>query len=459
MLNDERLHSSFSVIDHPLTRVPGFIVPVIVHRSSLFGMHHTLPFGATAADFAWATGIEDTFVPQTRPGLRSLDEYELTGHYEHWREHLQLAKACGARMLRWGIPWYRVEPEPGVFDWSWTDQVIDCITDGLGLEPIIDLVHYGTPLWLPATFADQRYPEYVARFATAAARRYGDRVRYWTPLNEPLIHSLYAGKRGEWPPYGRGDSGFVALMLQLVRGIQATVEALHDAAPGATIVHVEAAGLTRAASEELEPLAAQRRERGFLSYDLLAGRVVPGHALWEWLLRKGADPNELAAIARCPMAFDIMGLNFYPQWSTSRLSIDRRGRRRWSMAEKDGAGFGELLRAYHTRYGAPLMVTETSSIGRKAAWLDRSVADVRAARRAGVPVLGYTWFPLFTMVDWRYRTGSRPLEEYLIELGLYESRGRHNGSLELVPTELADRFRAYTLDPASVGDLNRNDER
>ena len=25
-------------------------------------------------DFLWATGIEDTFVPQTRPGHRALDE-------------------------------------------------------------------------------------------------------------------------------------------------------------------------------------------------------------------------------------------------------------------------------------------------------------------------------------------------------------------------------------------------
>ena len=41
---------------------------------------------ARAADFLWAAGIENTFVPQVRPGHRSLDEYELMGHYEHWRE-------------------------------------------------------------------------------------------------------------------------------------------------------------------------------------------------------------------------------------------------------------------------------------------------------------------------------------------------------------------------------------
>jgi hypothetical protein len=41
-------------------------------------------------DFLWATGIEDTFIPQTRPGHRALDEYQLMGHYEHWRQDLAL---------------------------------------------------------------------------------------------------------------------------------------------------------------------------------------------------------------------------------------------------------------------------------------------------------------------------------------------------------------------------------
>jgi hypothetical protein len=61
-------------------------------------------------DFIWATGIEDTFVPQTKVGHRALDEYELMGPYEHWREDLALACEVGVRAIRWDVPWYRVEP-------------------------------------------------------------------------------------------------------------------------------------------------------------------------------------------------------------------------------------------------------------------------------------------------------------------------------------------------------------
>src|SRR3712207_751614 len=94
------------------------------------------PFGATADDFRWCVGIEDTFVPQTRRGMRALDEYALMNHYEQWRDDLALARATGARMIRWGIPWYRVEPERGRFDWSWLDQVLPYMTQELGFEPI-----------------------------------------------------------------------------------------------------------------------------------------------------------------------------------------------------------------------------------------------------------------------------------------------------------------------------------
>ena len=62
-----------------------------------------------AEDFIWATGIEDTFVPQTRPGHRALDEYQLMGHYEHWREDLTLGRELDVSAIRWGVPWYRVE--------------------------------------------------------------------------------------------------------------------------------------------------------------------------------------------------------------------------------------------------------------------------------------------------------------------------------------------------------------
>jgi beta-glucosidase/6-phospho-beta-glucosidase/beta-galactosidase len=108
--------------------------------------------------FIWASGIEDTFAPQSKIGRRALDEYELMGHYEHWREDLALLRDAGVQAVRWGVPWYRVEPQPGLFDWRWTDQVIPYLVEELGVAPIIDLMHYGCPFWLRREFANPAYP-------------------------------------------------------------------------------------------------------------------------------------------------------------------------------------------------------------------------------------------------------------------------------------------------------------
>lgn len=170
-----------------------------------------------AKHFLWAAGIENTFVPQTRPGQRALDEYELVGHYEHWREDLGLAKQLGLQALRWGIPWYKVESEPNKFDWSWTDEVIPFMVEELKILPIIDLLHYGCPFWLKKEFANKDYPQYAAHYAAEFANRYQKSIKWYTPLNEPIINSLMCGMRGLWPPYLKGDNGYIRLMMQLAK--------------------------------------------------------------------------------------------------------------------------------------------------------------------------------------------------------------------------------------------------
>src|SRR5258708_4513124 len=76
--------------------------------------------------FLWATGIEDTFItdPHRKTG-RTLDEYELTQHYEKWREDVDLIASLGVAYARYGVPWYRIERTPGRFDFEFTDKVFD----------------------------------------------------------------------------------------------------------------------------------------------------------------------------------------------------------------------------------------------------------------------------------------------------------------------------------------------
>lgn len=413
-------------------------------------------FNSRAEDFLWAAGIENTFVPQVRPGHRSLDEYELMGHYEHWREDLSLSADLGLKAMRWGVPWYRVEPEPGRFDWSWTDQVIPFMVEDLKILPVVDLVHYGCPFWLKKEFASRDYPERVAAYSAAFAERYKSLLSWYTPLNEPIINALMCGMRGLWAPYLKGDKGYIKLMLQLARGIIRTVKALKEIDPSSIMVHVEATGLTRTVRSDLAALAREEQFRGYLCYDLISGRLTHDHLLFSWLVRNGASPDALDELARNPVDIDVLGLNFYPQWSTKLLYIDNRGRLAFSETEPEGDGFKELITHYYERYNVPVMITETSAVGSdevRQRWLKSSTSMIKDLRAEGVPVIGYTWFPLFTMIDWRYRFSQEPLENFYLELGLYRLNRGARGN-RWIETPLVEQMKHYIRNPAiSIGDL------
>jgi len=379
-----------------------------------------LKLGTDPADFWWASGVENTAVPQGKPGHRPLDEFELMSHYEHWKEDLLVSKSLGIRALRWGAPWYRLEPKPGVFDWSWTDTVLPYMVNDLGLTVVADLMHYGCPLWLTREFANKEYSAAVARYAGAFAKRYSDLVHYYTPLNEPVVNALMCGKRGLWPPYYRGESGYIRIMLHLAQGIVRTAEAIREADPKALLVFVEATGLSRAAHAELEPLAVEDQHRAYICFDLITGRVSKEHPLYTWLVRNGAAPAILEELVRNPVRMDVLGMNFYPQWSVKQLYINRYGRLA-SRVFHGSENFATLIEDYYQRYRVPIMITETSAFGShevRSAWLQASVSAIRNLRSRGVHVYGYTWFPMHTMIDWRYRFGSDDAASYRIELGM-----------------------------------------
>ena len=89
----------------------------------------------------------------------------------------------------------------------------------------------------------------------------------------------------------------------------------------------------------------------------------------------------------------------------------------------------------------------------RARWLAASVGAVKTLRGQGIPVIGYTWFPLFTMIDWRYRFGQRPPADYRIELGLY--RLNPAGSPRWLPTPLVAPFQRLLANPAdAIGPLH-----
>lgn len=396
-------------------------------------------------DLRFAVGVEDTFIPQTPFRERVLDEYEMTQHYQFWREDLGLAAECGASMVRWGIPWYRVNPEPGRWDWSWLDRVAERFAE-LGLTAIVDLMHYGTPTWLDNEFANASYPQRVAEYAVAVAERYRGTFDVFTPLNEPLLNALYCGQYGYWPPYLRGHDGFVQVVRALARGVVLTQQGIAEVNPDATFVHVEASSRFHGADgDEI----AYLRHRGYLFEDLVTGRVGADHPLAGYLAEHRFGDDALAWFAANPAVPDVMGVNYYPGVSSERVVPgDRRDGSPAAPREKvdEGVeGLAGVLTGFAERYGRPVMLTETASgrtLPERLAWLDASVACVRDLRAGGLPVVGYTWWALIDWYGWDWRDGGS-LEQHHVPLGLWELAPDGAGVLQRLRTPLADRFRTH----------------
>ena len=402
-----------------------------------------------SAPFTWATGIEDTFIQHARPRLRALDEYELTQHYKLWKSDIDLVAATSVQAVRWGIPWHIVQPTPDKWDWEWTDKALEHLVSVKGLTPILDLMHYGTPKWLDNSFINANYPARVAEYAAAVVSRYKSLVRYYTPLNEPMVNASMSGYKAEWPPYLSGDDGYVKLALAISRGIVLTTRAIKSEQPEAVTVQVEALWHTFTRDESLETRAARANARQFLCFDLATGRLGEDHTLIDYLHENGVTASDLDWFQEKPVSFDIFGANYYP-WSYAELRMHQNGTPYTVVRRASGHKIEIILRSAWERYQIPIMITETSSNGNvkaRARWMDETVDTVCSLREEGIPIIGYTWFPLFTMVDWEYRKGRRTLDKYLVHLGLYDSSFDTEGVLRRQETPLVKHYQEHMARP------------
>ena len=401
----------------------------------------------TNEKFMWCVGVEDTFIPQTRPGMRALDEYELMDHYRLWKSDFDLAADLGVSHMRWGVPWYRVNPEPGKFDWKWIDEILEYLVVKKGIQPVIDLMHYGTPFWLENSFLNASYPERVADYAFAFASRYKDLVRFYTPLNEPTVNAEFCGKRGEWPPYLVGNDGYVKLLLPVVRGTVLSARAIREADTDAVLIQVEALGKAWTKDERLTTAVKNWCEDRYLGFDLMTGCFSSHSHLFGFLQQHGVTDQDLSWFQKHAISPDVLGVNFYPI-SGGEFVMSDDGTPVMKIGLKAEV-LGEVLQAAWERYHLPLMVTESGitalQMDERKRWMDGTVAATRQAISAGIPVLGYTWWPLFDMADWAYRLGTKPITSYIFKGGLWTCKLDKAGVMGRYRNSLANHYQEYIV--------------
>jgi beta-glucosidase/6-phospho-beta-glucosidase/beta-galactosidase len=296
----------------------------------------------------------------------------------------------------------------------------------------------------------------MAEYARRAAERFKGRIHLWTPLNEPRVTAWYCGKLGWWPPHRRGWRGFLEVMTGVCKGIVISSKALREVDSENIAVHVDATDLYESIDPALADEVMRRQEIVFLALDLVSGRVNELHPLWNWLLENRFKAADLEWFLANAIELEIIGINLYPLFSQKVLK--RAPHLRIKMPYAGGEIVGRLAEMYFKRYNAPIFVSETASLGsvkRRSQWLRDSVDSARRARERGIPLVGYTWWPLFALVTWAYRQGAHPPAYYIKQMGLWDLQARGE-DLVRVPTSLVNEFQQLVASGSqAVGPLGR----
>ncbi|MCP8937265.1 family 1 glycosylhydrolase [Alsobacter sp. SYSU M60028] len=368
---------------------------------------------AVAPFFMFATGIENS-QPTIHGGATRVDEMEKCGHYEHWREDFALVSEIGVKMLRYGPPYYRVNPAADRYDWSFTDEAFEEIRR-LGIVPIVDLCHFGVPDWI-GNFQNPDFPGAFAKYARAFAERY-PWVQLYTPVNEMFICATFSAAYGWWNEQLTGDGPFVTALKTIVKANVLAMHAILDVRPDAIFVQSESSEYFHAEGPSAIAHAETMNSRRFLSLDLNYGIRVNSD-MYEFLLDNGMTRAEYAFFMNNTLKHHcIMGNDYYV---TNEHRVMADGSTRAAM---EVFGYNEITRQYYDRYRLPVMHTETNisqgKLGDEAVnWLWKQWANVLRVRNSGVPIVGFTWYSLTDQVDWD--TALREPNGRVNPLGLYD---------------------------------------
>ena len=387
-----------------------------------------------------------------RVGDRYFDQLVRNGH-DRRLDDLDRFAALGIRTLRYPVLWERTAPRGlEAADWSWPDARLARLR-ALGVRPIVGLLHHGSGP-RDTSLVDPGFPERLAAYAGAVAARY-PWVDAYTPVNEPLTTARFSGLYGPWYPHGRDDRTFYRALVGQIRGTVLAMRAIRAVRPDAALIQTEDLGWTHATA----PLAYQaehENERRWLGFDLLCGRVVPGHRFHAPMIAAGIDARELDGLAAHPCPPDVIGGNYYltserlldgdlaawPGWSHGGNGVDRYADVHSVLAGiLDGPG--RLLERAAARYRLPLAITEAhlgSTREEQLRWLRDLWSAAERARAAGADVRAVTVWSLLGTFDWHCLVTR---EEGVYEPGVFDVRG---GTPR--PTALAAMVRALAAGAA-----------
>jgi hypothetical protein len=323
-----------------------------------------------------------------------IDQIAATQHDLYADEDYQRLRDIGLLTVREAARWPLIERERGRYDFSPLDPFL-AAADKHGIEIIYDLFHFGFPPHID--LFSPNFPPQFAEYCYALAQyitRQMPGQHFFTPVNEPSFFSWAAGEVGLFAPHSQGRGW--ELKVQLIRAAISGINAIRAACPIARIVNVDP--LCRLAVPHSQPELGEEVEKFnskvvFQGWDMLCGRLLP---------ELGGSPAHL----------DIVGINYYwtNQWEWGRAGVPL------TYDDARRARLRELVRAVWQRYGAEMLITETSEVNEnRAFWMRELTEETRHILEEDMALHGICLYPILGMPEWHAR------HEWT-QMGLWELR-------------------------------------
>ncbi len=363
--------------------------------------------------FVFATGIENSN-PTIQNGKLRIDELEKCGHYKYWRQDFDLVRELDIHFLRYGPPLHKTFLGTGKYDWNFADETFRELRDRR-IVPIVDLCHFGVPDWI-GNFQNPDFPQLFASYCKAFASRFGW-VQLYTPVNEMYICALFSAYFGWWNEQMTTDKSFVTALKNIVKANVLAMQAILEVRPDAIFIQSESSEYYHADNPRAIKPAELMNARRFLSLDLNYGTRVESE-MYEYLMDNGMTRDEYHFFLTNNLKRHcIMGNDYYVT-NEHRVSHDGSTR-----AAGEVFGYHVITSQYYSRYGLPVMHTETNikeddSHQNAVDWLWKEWANVLRVRNDGMPIVGFTWYSLTDQVDWD--TALREDNGHVNNVGLFD---------------------------------------
>jgi dTDP-4-dehydrorhamnose reductase len=369
------------------------------------------------------------------------DQLQYTGHYDRAGD-IGLFAGLGIRTMRYPVLWEKHQPaQNGEIDWRWITQQLDQLRKH-HIEPIAGLLHHGSgPMY--TDLLDEDFAFKFSSYAAKVARQF-PWLTYYTPINEPLTTARFSGLYGIWHPHKTDELSFIKMLLNQVKGTVLAMREIKKINPAAKLVQTEDLSKTHSTAL-LSYQASFENKRRWLTYDLLCGKVKPGHFFWDYFISIGIAEQELVFLFENPCPPDIMGFNYYV---TSERYLDEDlaryppgtygGNGRHTYADVEAVrsghmqGIGALLTEAWQRYHLPMAVTECHICcepDEQVRWLCETYNACLDLQESGIDIRALTVWCLLGAYDWNSLLVH---ENFLYEPGAFDVQGKIPG-----PTPLA----------------------